>query len=215
MTMQPLHRFMLGVLLFFPLTFFIWYMGASLHLAPITLLTGKLLNWLTPEALMWLKLDGHTLVLASNFGRDLTGAVTSPPPGEDVLGFHLNPLVYSYSLPLLASLILATPDPNKWGKLAWGMAMILPLEVFSMFFSVLKTLTFDVGPAFQMQQGLSQAGVDSIALGYQIGTLLLPMIAPLIIWATLNKNFLITLAPHLEQALAPKKSSLSSFDQKP
>lgn len=199
MMQQPLYRFILGVLFFFPLTFFIWYMTASYHLAPVTLLTATLMDWLTPDALMWLRLDGHTLVVASNFGHDTNGTVISPPTGEDALGFHLNPLIYSYSLPLLAALTLATPDNNKWSNLAWGMLLILPTEIFSMSFSVLKTLTFDVGAAFQAQQGISQTGADIIALGYQMGTLLLPMIAPLIIWVALNKNFLTSLAPQLEQ----------------
>ncbi|MDD5392263.1 MAG: hypothetical protein PHE17_04520 [Thiothrix sp.] len=202
MTQRPLQRFMLGVLVFFPLTFFVWYVTATFHLAPVTLLSGKLLNLLVPDALMWLKLDGHTLVVASNFGRDASGAVLSPPPGEDVLGFHLNPLIYSYSLPLVAALMLATPGKDKWGNLLWGMLLVIPAEMFSMIFSVLKTLTFDVGAAFQAQQGFSQAGVDAVALGYQVGTLLLPMIAPLIIWVALNRAFITQLAPQLERVFS-------------
>jgi hypothetical protein len=199
MSAKPLHRFMLGVLVFFPLTFFVWYVTAAFHLAPVTLVSGQLLNLIVPDALMWLKLDGHTLVLASNFGRDASGVVLSPPPGEDVLGFHLNPLIYSYGLPLVAALMLATPGEGKWLNVLWGVLLMLPVEVFSMVFSVLKTLMFDVGTAFQTQQGISQTGADAVALGYQVGTLLLPMIAPLIIWMALNRQFIIQLAPQLEQ----------------
>lgn len=201
MTSKPLHRFMLGVLIFFPLTFFVWYISAAFHLAPITLLTGKLLAWLVPDALMWLRLDGHTLVLASNFGHDASGAIVSPPVGDDVLGFHLNPLIYSYSLPLLAALILATPGKQKGSNLLWGLLLLLPTEVFSMTFSVLKTLTFEVGAAFQTQQGMTQTHADMLALGYQMGTLLLPMIAPLVIWVALHRDFLTQLAPQLEHTL--------------
>jgi hypothetical protein len=201
MTTKPLHRFMLGVLIFFPLTFFVWYITAMYHLAPITLITGKLLTWLVPDALLWLRLDGHTLVLASNFGHDVSGAIISPPVGDDVLGFHLNPLIYSYSLPLLAALILATPGKQKGQNLLWGLLLLLPTEVFSMTFSVLKTLTFEVGAAFQTQQGMTQTRADLLALGYQIGTLLLPMIAPLVIWVALHRDFLTQLAPQLEKTL--------------
>ncbi|MDQ5767985.1 exosortase H-associated membrane protein [Thiothrix subterranea] len=200
MTHKPLHRFMLGVLIFFPLTFFLWYISATYHLAPITLITGKLVSIVVPDALMWLRLDGHMLVLASNFGHDSTGMIVSPPVGDDVLGFHLNPLIYSYSLPLLAALILATPSARKWSNLLWGIVLILPTEIFSMTFSVLKTLTFDVGAAFQAQQSISSTEADFIALGYQVGTLLLPMIAPLIIWVALNRDFLLHLAPQWEQS---------------
>lgn len=204
LSQKPLHRFMLGVLIFFPLTFFVWYISASLHLAPIVLLSQTLLHWLAPDALMWMRLDQHTLVIASNFGHDVRGAIVSPPTGEDVLGFHLNPLIYSYSLPLLAALILATPGADKGMKLLWGLLLLIPTEIFSMVFSVLKTLTFDVGTAFLQQQGIGTLGVDGIALGYQIGTLLLPMIAPLIIWVALHQDFLLRLTPQLEQALRRK-----------
>ena len=99
MTHKPLQRFMLGVLVFFPLTFFVWYVTAAFHLAPVTLISESVLHGVIPDAVMWLRLDGHTLVIASNFGHDAAGQVVSPPVGEDVLGFHLNPLIYSYSLP--------------------------------------------------------------------------------------------------------------------
>ena len=199
MTHKPLQRFMLGVLVFFPLTFFVWYVTAAFHLAPVTLISESVLHSAIPDAVMWLRLDGHTLVIASNFGHDAAGQVVSPPVGEDVLGFHLNPLIYSYSLPLVAALMLATPGQDKWLNLLWGILLVLPAEVFSMVFSVLKTLTFDVGHAFQVQQGISQTGADAIALGYQVGTLLLPMIMPLIVWVGLNRAFIVRLAPQLEQ----------------
>jgi hypothetical protein len=193
---------MLGVLVFFPLTFFLWYVTAGFHLAPVTVLAGELLKALVPDAILWLKLDGHTLVLASNFGRDAAGVVVSPPVGDDLLGFQLNPLIYSYGLPLLCALILATPGEDKLMKLWWGLVLIFPTEIFSMVLSVLKTLTFDVGTAFQLQQGISPLAADAVALGYQLGTLLLPMITPLIIWGALHREFIIRLAPSLEQTFS-------------
>lgn len=199
MTKRPLHRFMLGVLLFFPLSFFVWYIGAALHLAPVTLISGIVLDLVVPDALMWLKLDGSTLVVASNFGHDASGKVVSPPQGDDLLGFHLNPLIYCYSLPLLCALTLATPGKDKWLKLILGAVLIIPTEVFSMVFSVLKTLTFDVGFAFQQQQGIPPLGIDAIAMFYQLGTLVVPMVAPLMIWMALHRHFLVELAPQLER----------------
>ncbi|HPY40870.1 MAG TPA: hypothetical protein PLM98_10140, partial [Thiolinea sp.] len=77
-----------------------------------------------------------------------------------------------------------------------------PTACFSMFFSVLKLLTFDVGLAFQQQQNLSAWVLDFIALGYQTGTLILPMITPLVIWVALNRDFLMKLAPQLQRILA-------------
>lgn len=202
MSARPLHRFMFGVLVFFPLTFFVWYLTAAFHLAPVTVVSATLLNFFVPDSLMWLRLDGHTLVIASNFGSDAAGHIVSPPKGGDLLGFHHNPLVYCYSLPLLMALILATPGNDKWLNLIWGALMIFPTEVFSMVFSVLKVLTFDVGAAFQAQQAITPLGADVIAMAYQMGALVLPMVAPLLIWIVLHRAFLVELAPQLDQVFA-------------
>ncbi len=202
MSARPLHRFMVGVLIFFPLTFFVWYLTAVFHLAPVTLAAEWVVDWLAPDSLMWLKLDGHTLVIASNFGTDQAGKVVSPPQEGNLLGFHHNPLVYCYSLPLLMALILATPGHDKWLNLVWGALLIFPTEVFSMVFSVLKVLTFDVGVAFQVQQGITPLKADMIAMAYQVGALVLPMIAPLLIWIALHRRFMIELAPQLNRVLA-------------
>lgn len=199
---RPIQAFILGVLLFLPLTFAIWYLVAWVHLAPLTWITEQLLQLAFPSSVLWLKLDASTLVLASNFGTDSSGAIVSPPVSDDLMGFHLNPLIYTYSLPLLFALILATPSANKWQQLFWASLIWLPLAVFSMFFSVLKVLTFDVGIAFQQQQALSPWMLDVIALAYQTGTLILPMVAPLVIWMALNRGFLLTLAPQLQRILA-------------
>lgn len=198
---KPLHQFILGVIIWFPITFFVWYVTASFHLAPIAWLSDQLFAWWMPDAVMWIKLDQHTLVLASNFGQNAAGNIVSPPSGDDVLGYHLNPLIYSYSLPLLYSLILATPEKDKWLHMLWGTFLIVPTELFSMVFSILKTLTFDVGSAFQQQQHMSQLSVDTIAIAYQAGTLIIPMIAPLIIWVAMQRKFLETLAPQISSRL--------------
>nr|CAA6828718.1 MAG: Unknown protein [uncultured Thiotrichaceae bacterium] len=202
MISRPLHRFMFGVLVFFPLAFFIWYMTATFHLAPVAVVSEAVLNFIMPDALMWLKLDGHTLVIASNFGPDQAGNIVSPPQKGDLLGFHQNPLIYCYSLPLLMALILATPSNDKWLNMIWGTLLIFPTEVFSMVSSVLKVLTFDVGAAFQVQQAITPLGADLIAMSYQMGNLVVPMIAPLAIWIALHRRFIVELAPQLDAVFA-------------
>ena len=196
---RPLHRFMLGVLLYFPLAFFLWYTTAKYHLAPAVVLSDWVIDSLFPGALQWLRLDNHILVVASNFGENAMGAIVSPPVGDNLMGFHINPLVYSYSMPLFVALALAVPGQGKWLKCLWGLLLLLPVEVFSMVFSVLRVLTFNVGAAFQLQYGLGQFDVDMIALAYQAGSLVLPMIAPLVIWIALHRDFLLKLAPHLQK----------------
>lgn len=201
MNNKVLTRFLLRVMLLLPLTFLLWYVSARWHLAPITLLSQAIIKVLAPDALLWLKLDGHNLIIAANFTRTTEGIIVSPAVGQELLGFQLNPLIYSYSLPLLTALLLATPAANPFKHLVQGLLLLVPTEIISMVFSVLKTLAFDIGLAFQMQQGLAPSILDGIAIGYQLSTLLLPMVTPLIIWAVLKRDFLECLAPNLTQAL--------------
>lgn len=198
---KPLHRFMLGVLLWFPVSFFIWYITAHYHLAPIAWMTDTLFAFWMPDAVMWVRLQDHILILASNFGENSQGQITSPPQGNDVLGYHLNPLIYGYSLPLLYALILATPQPDKWYRMLIGSFLIIPTELFSMVMSVLKTLSFEVGIPFHQQQQLSDIHLELIALGYQAGNLIVPMVAPLIIWVALHRGFITLLVPQLIEKL--------------
>lgn len=195
MLKQPLYRFIAWVIIWMPIMFALWYILAIFHLAPVTVLAEQVIQWLAPDALLWLKLEGHELLIASNFATDTAGQIITPPPDNDALGFQQNPLIYSYGLPLLLALLLATPRKDKWWSIGVGVLCILPLHVFSMVFSVLKILTFEVGQAFVLQQGWSAWTVDMIALAYQMGTLLIPMIAPLIIWIALNREFVEQLAP--------------------
>lgn len=198
--LKPLTRFMLRVIGLLPFTFMLWYWSAGWHLAPVTLISQIIVQWLVPDALLWLKLDGHLLLVATNFAREANGAVISPVLNAEVLGFQLNPLTYSYGLPLLAALMLATPSQQPFKRCLQGLLLLMPLEVFSIVVSVLKILSFEVGAAFQIQQALHPWTLEVIAVGYQLGVLLLPMIAPLILWVILQKEFLLLLAPHLKQA---------------
>lgn len=202
MTLQPLQRFTLGVVVWLPLMFGLWYLTAAWHLAPVTWFASTVLQMAFPDAVLWLKLENHSLVLATHFAGNASGMAIYPPPANaELLGFHLNPLAYSYGLPLLGALTLATPLAGKYPRLLWSVLLMLPLEAFSILISTLKIMTFEIGEAFQTQQALSAGTMELIALGYQLGTLLLPMLAPILIWVILHRQFLLYLSPGLRPVL--------------
>ncbi|WP_020394275.1 exosortase H-associated membrane protein [Thiolinea disciformis] len=182
-----LKHFVIMVLLLLPLSFTLWYFTAPWHLAPLTWLSQTILKQVLPNAIQWLGLEGHTLVLASSFAADAQQL--------DSLGFHLNPLAYSYSFPLLAALLLATPSRQHGLTLLIGLLALLPFQLLAMLSSVVKTLAFEIGLPFQERYGFSGWGLDALALFYQISTLILPMVLPLIIWGWLNRSLLEKLMP--------------------
>lgn len=191
-----LRAFIARVLIWLPPAFALWYVTAASHLAPVVWLSELILRAWMPEAVAQLRLQGGELLLVTHFGEVAGRLVSNPPPGEN-LGFLSNPLSYSYSLPVFAALALATPPPRRWWRLPAGLGILLVVEVASMLATVLKTLAFDVGSVFVAQQHWGTAERSSVALAYQFGSLLLPMVTPVVLWLALHRAYLAELAPAL------------------
>ncbi len=195
-TETSLRPFVVRVLLLLPLAFALWYFTAAWHLAPVVWLSELILRSWMPDAVADLRLRGDALLLVTHFGEVGGRLVANPPPGEN-LGFLSNPLSYSYSLPVFAALALATPGRRQWWRLLAGLAILMLVAVASMLATLLKTLAFDVGSVFVAQQHWGMAERSSVALAYQFGSLLLPMVTPVVLWLALHRAYLAELAPAL------------------
>ena len=193
-TETSLRPFVGRVLVWLPIAFALWYFTASWHLAPVAWLTELILRAWMPEAVADLRFQGGELLLVTHFGEVAGRLVANPPPGEN-LGFLSNPLSYSYSLPVFAALALATPPPRDWWRLPAGLAILLLVEVASMLATLLKTLAFDVGSVFVAQQQWGVLARSGSAMAYQFGSLLLPMVTPVVLWLALHRSYLAELAP--------------------
>ena len=147
-----------------------------------------------PDAVADLRLRGDALLLVTHFGEVGGRLVANPPPGEN-LGFLSNPLSYSYSLPVFAALALATPGRRQWWRLLAGLAILMLVAVASMLATLLKTLAFDVGSVFVAQQQWGALARNGAAMAYQFGSLLLPMVTPVVLWLALYRGYLAELAP--------------------
>lgn len=195
MSASPLSALLVRTLLWLPVTFAVWYLTASWHLAPVAWAAEHLLQFWLPDAVADLRLHGAQLLLISRFG-EVGGQIIANPPPDEHLGFLTNPLSYSYSLPLFAALALATPLPGRGRRLAVGLAVLLVVELGSMIAVQLKQLVFSTGGAFVAQQGWGALARDAAALGYQLGSLLLPMVMPLVVWLAGAREFLRLLPAH-------------------
>lgn len=192
----PLTVLLGRTLLWLPVCFAVWYLTAPWHLAPVVWVADQLLTAWLPEAIGELRLHGIQLLLISRFG-EVGGQIVANPPAGEHLGFLTNPLSYGYSLPLFAALVLATPLPGQSRRLATGLAVLLAVELVSMVAVQVKTLTFDTGGAFVAQQGWGALTRDAVALAYQLGSLLLPMVMPLVVWLAGHGGYLAQLSPGL------------------
>ena len=91
--------------------------------------------------------------------------------------------VYTYGIALFAALALAVSGWRRPYRLAIGGAILLLLPTVGIAFDALRQL----GTSPQLAALLAWPGGmrESIALGYQVGSLLLPTLGPIIVWLAL------------------------------
>ncbi len=106
------------------------------------------------------------------------------------LVFPINPLAYGYCLALYAALLLAA---QNFKLKAWliGMGVLTGLIVVGVCCEALKSIAFDLAPAgMAYATGFSAWQLNLLGLGYQLSYLVLPSVAPIVLWANYNQPFM-------------------------
>jgi hypothetical protein len=166
--------------------FMLWYYLSAFHAVPVRVAVDGILGQL---------LEGDfRRVVAEPSQRFLlqvetTIPFTFPDGDRQALGVVVNPLVYSYGLPLLFGLVMGSNGSwrRKLSTLLLGYVVISLVQVWGVTWETLKTLSFDFGPevaAVVQAHGLS---ATAIALCYQLGVLILPALAPVVVWVLSNR----------------------------
>jgi len=90
---------------------------------------------------------------------------------------------YTFGAGVFAALALAARGWRQPARLALGLAILLPLPAFGIAFDALRQLGIapQIAPLLAWGTGTREA----IALGYQVGSLLLPTLAPIAVWLVL------------------------------
>jgi hypothetical protein len=100
---------------------------------------------------------------------------------------EVDPARYAYGLPLFLALLLAARTPRLALKAAAGYAVLLVPQTFSLSFSVLKQILVAGGSPAAL--AVAQWQMEAIALAYQFGSLLLPTLAPIVLWLCFDRAF--------------------------
>jgi hypothetical protein len=191
---DSLPRFVLRVVAWLPLTFAVWYLAAPLLVWPVALLA----ELATRSAFDWVKSVEQTGPLLT-FITSLTPAEAASPAGvKAVLSVESNVLLFSFGLPMLAALILAAREPRRVRMLLIGFVILLPFQTFSVVADFLKNAVILAGPAVASQTHISAWQRELIAFCYQFGTLILPTVAPAIVWVLMHRRFLERLSGRIK-----------------
>ncbi len=166
--------------------FMLWFYLSAFHQAPARIASEFILSHVLGD-------DFHRIIVEPNqhflYQVETTIQFTFRDGTTDALGFVINPLIFSYGLPLLFGLVMGSDVSwlRKFVIMLIGYTVITAVQIWGVVWESLKMLAFNFGEqthAIVMSHGVSDA---SIALSYQLGTLIFPALAPIFVWVLSNR----------------------------
>jgi len=172
------------VLAWLPAAFLVWYVTAPVLLWPAALLVKAVSRVGLADLVVGIEQSGATLVFSTSL-RPGTAAARAARVTVDV-----NMLLYAFGLPLYAALVLAARGLRWQRLLALGYAALTPFIAWGALADFLKNVAITAGPLITSQTGFVGWQREAIAFAYQIGALILPTVAPAVLWVVTHDAFL-------------------------
>ena len=166
--------------------FMLWFYLSAFHGAPARLVSDAILGQILGSHFHQIIVDPNQHFL---FQVETSIPFTFRDGTTEALGFIINPLVFSYGLPLLFGLVMGSDVSwlRKGTILLIGYVTITAVQIWGVIWQSLKMLAFNFGS--QTHQIVLETGISdsAIALGYQLGSLILPALAPIFVWVLTNR----------------------------
>ena len=166
--------------------FALWTLVAGPLAMPAVGLADMILRAWFPEVVDRLVFQGTDAALLTQFG-ELNGRAVPADQSEYQLGFVINPAILSYSLPFYATLYFATQRQAYLGDFVVGIFVLYPLILLGLLSLCLKELMINLGALFMEQDAWVPNGTF-IALFYQLNVLIVPTVAPILLWAWQSRD---------------------------
>lgn len=166
--------------------FALWTVAAGPIAMPAVGLVDMILQAWFPQVVDALIFRDGSAALLTQFG-ELNGRPVAPELSEYQLGFAINPGVLTYSLPFYATLHFATRKESYLGEFLTGVLVLFPLIVVGLLSLCLKELMLNLGALF-MEQDALVPNDTFIALFYQLNVLIVPTVAPILLWAFQSRD---------------------------
>lgn len=186
MSAPSLSGFFLRTVLWLLPTLFFWYQLSPVLAQPVGWVSAGLMQFLFPWANMGYQMNGAAI--------DLLTGLQLPDPGGFVAGRvamaspEADYRVFGFGLPMLLALLLATKPQHLGRKISAGVLLLFPIQVAGVMFAWLKQIAIDLNVELAMQTGFVLIDREIIALGYQLSTLILPTLAPVVIWLVFDRS---------------------------
>lgn len=169
-----------------------WYLRDPL-IAGLAWAAGLVSPWLWPDTVLDIRMQGDQAVIIS-----LIPTLTDPPNLFTTLPLKLTRAVTIF--PLFWGLTLATPGRGLLRRLLYGTLILLPVAFamtlvstefqFALYRTHLPLVSLMPPPHFILALPDSPTAYYLWGLGRQLATLILPLLAPLVVWLGLHGGFL-------------------------
>ncbi len=189
LTRRSITAFMLRVILALPLCFAAWYFAwKPLSSVPVWL-SSQMIELSDTIRIERAEATDHQIKYTLRIGAD-DWRYRSGKSEKAVADVDVSVLIYTYGLPFFVALILAAWSPLRIGRLIVALGILFIGQAFSVGMDLLKQLVIDNGAALSQALAFPALGREAIAIGYQIGALLLPTLVPIILWLSYDNGML-------------------------
>lgn len=105
---------------------------------------------------------------------------------DTVVEVPSNPLKYTFGVPFLLALVLATRPAGWPWKAVVGTGVMIAIASVGLFCEVIRDLSGIRGAFNEPFFNISRAALEANALGYQLASLILPTVVPVVLWAAFD-----------------------------
>ncbi|MEP6390961.1 MAG: exosortase H-associated membrane protein [Halioglobus sp.] len=176
-----LTRFVAKLFALLAVTFALWHVTASVLAAPVALATAAVLQWWLPGLVEQAYLEGTNFLVITSIG-EVDGQMMSAVAAGNQLQLSNETRLLSYSVPFYAALHFATPMENSIERFTRALIVLWLLMIVGLIALVLKDMMLTFGDVMFSRGALLPAPA-AIALTYQFSVLIVPTVAPLLLWA--------------------------------
>ena len=176
----------------FVLSAFGWIVALTLLWSQVSAWTSLPVGALSHIALeqgapLWVR---EVRVAAGSMEVDTAVAVPLPQAGgrRAEITVEASPGRYAYGLPIFLALLLAARGKGRVARAVAGYVLLLPAQAFSLTFYVLMQIVLATQLDVRILR-IAQWQMELIVYGYQVGSLVVPTLTPILLWLWMDKRF--------------------------
>ena len=164
----------------------LWYWAGAWIIEPPVWLARQAMIHFFPDWVLGVRLeDGQAYLLTTFRMRAPDGRVAELRNVVEVLR-------YAYGLPLLLALLLGSRAQGIWWKFPLAALVMVFFQTWGVCFEWLSNIAINVGAQTHAVTGFGFWTRTLIALGKQLGALILPTLVPVLFWLLWEQKFVRT-----------------------